>query len=298
MRTIIVNGNDGRRALYSQTIEAYDEKRTVPLDGKFVRFKHDYEIDPHYKPRQLVNFKTNIAIPEIANQVKRVGPDPDFNYDLRAYEYEALSKEWQLWLLEFLRASVDDILPYGAFVRFYQRKPPEYPFASSSTFAEFTAGSLLAYWESIMARHVAMTDDRPPEDWHDEVTGRNPEKPPFSYMCKGFGGMMLKVIGDLGTRWKVAAIDLNKTPPNPYTVFHDMPWLWSWMTEATTSRLPTGSYVVSPFPKAEDKLKVHGLPRTGTPSPLFSLGGYWEVDKKYTVALTPGAAWSPYHPAR
>ena len=92
MRKIVVTLSNGKRALYSQYIKPHDVNLHVPDDGKlYVRFIHDYEKAPHYKPRQLVNFKTDIAIPEIANEVKRVGPDPEFGNELRAYEYLNIS---------------------------------------------------------------------------------------------------------------------------------------------------------------------------------------------------------------
>jgi hypothetical protein len=300
MRQITVRLKNGKRALYKQSIRAYDEGLTTPNDGRiYVRYKHDHEIDPHYKPRQLVAQWGDVAIPEIAIKgIVRRGPDPAQNYEIRDYEYVALPEEWQRFHFDFLRASVDDILPHGEFIRYYKRRPPEYKYESSSTFAEYTAGSMLAYWESVMARHVSHTDDRPPEDWHDYITGRNPDKPPFSYMFKGFGGMMLRVIKDMGTRWRVSAIDVLKPPPNPWEVFHNEPWHWCWDTEVTTAKLPNKTYVVSPFPKAETQLSVHGHGITGTPTPLYSRGGYWDVDKIYTVPLTPGQKYSPYNPPR
>ena len=298
MRRIVVPLADGRKAVYQQVIKPYDVNLTVPDDGNtYIMYLHDHQKPKEYKPRQIVNRWGKGGVPEVANDVIRRGPDPEMNYEIRDYDYVKINREIQVFIRDFFRASLDDILPLGEFVRYYRRLRPEYPFDSSSTFSEFTAGSLLAYWESIMARHVYATDDRPPEDWRDDITGRNSDKDWFSFLFKGFGGMMLRA-HDIGSRWRVDAIDVLQPLPDPWDVFHNKPWLYCWATETTDTRLSNLSYVVSSFSKADAQLSVEGLGRTGVAIPILSRGGYWDIKKEHAVKLVPGSKYSAYNPPR
>jgi hypothetical protein len=265
----------------------------VPNDGyKYVRILHDYETQGY--PRQQ-DWGIKYAIPAIMNSVRRVAPDLSYISEVyrgRAYDYVTLTKEWQFFLLELWRWSVGNSLIYGEHIGTYKNASnPEV------TFDKYTSGSLLEYYTNMIQDARSHTDSESPEvGFCDFVTERNMGKKPYSWLTKTTTGNLLRVKRDMGAFWEVYALDLAKAPPKVSEIeksFH----LLHWATEQGMTKYANGTYSVSAYPQAEYAMKMNGSNlKLGTPIPNTSVGGYYLIEKKHTILLTPGQSWSPYNP--
>ncbi len=267
----------------------------VPDDGyRYVRILHDYETIGY--PRQQ-KWGVKYAIPAIMNNVRRVAPNLSYIPDVyrgKAYDYVTLTKEWQFFLLELFRWSVDNSLVYGEHIGTYKNwSNPDI------TFDKYTSGSLLEYYTNMIQDARSHTDSEPPEvGFCDFVTERNMGKKPYSWLTKTNTGNLLRVKRDLGTYWEVYALDLAKTPP-PISEIENSPHLIHWATEQGMTKFTNGTYSVSSYPQVEYAFKMNGKDiKAGTPIPNTSLGGSYLIEKKHTKILTAGQSWSPYNPVR
>lgn len=267
----------------------------VPDDGyRYVRILHDYETIGY--PRQQ-KWGVKYAIPAIMNNVRRVAPNLSYIPDVyrgKAYDYVTLTKEWQFFLLELFRWSVDNSLVYGEHIGTYKNwSNPDI------TFDKYTSGSLLEYYTNMIQDARSHTDSEPPEvGFCDFVTERNMGKKPYSWLTKTNTGNLLRVKRDLGTYWEVYALDLAKPPP-PVSEIENSPHLIHWATEQGMTKFPNGTYSVSSYPQVEYAFKMNGRNiKAGTPIPNTSLGGSYLIEKKHTKILTAGQSWSPYNPVR
>ena len=267
----------------------------VPDDGyRYVRILHDYETIGY--PRQQ-KWGVKYAIPAIMNNVRRVAPNLSYIPDVyrgKAYDYVTLTKEWQFFLLELFRWSVDNSLVYGEHIGTYKNwSNPDI------IFDKYTSGSLLEYYTNMIQDARSHTDSEPPEvGFCDFVTERNMGKKPYSWLTKTTTGNLLRVKRDLGTYWEVYALDLAKTPPSVSEI-ENSPHLIHWATEQGMTKFTNGTYSVSSYPQAEYAFKMNGKDiKAGTPIPNTSLGGSYLIEKKHTKILTAGQSWSPYNPVR
>lgn len=272
-----------------------DIKMKVPDDGrKYVRILHDYETKGY--PRQK-DWGIKYAIPAIMNNVRRVAPDLPYIpevYRGRGYDYVTLTKEWQFFLLELFRWSVDNSLIYGEHIGTYKN-------ASNPdiVFDKYTSGSLLEYYTNMIQDARSHTDSEPPEvGFCDFVTERNMGKKPYSWLTKTTTGNLLRVKSDKGIYWEVEALDLAKTPPK-ISEIENSPHLLHWATEQGMTKFPNGTYSVSSYPQVEYAFKMNGKNiKAGTPIPNTSIGGSYLIEKKHTKVLAAGQSWSPYNPVR
>lgn len=270
-----------------------DANLTVPDDGyKYVRILHDYETKGY--PRQK-DWGIKYAIPAIMNNVRRIAPNLSYIpevYRGKAYDYVTLTKDWQFFLLELFRWSVDNTLVYGEHIGTYKNQSNP-----DIVFDKYTSGSLLEYYTNMIQDARSHTDSEPPEaGFCDFVTERNMGRKPYSWLTKTTTGNLLRVKKDLGTYWEVYALDLAKSPPS-ISEIENSPHLLHWATEQGMVKFPNETYNVSAYPQAEYAIKMIGKNiKMGTPIPNTSLGGSYLIEKKHTKTLNAGDKWSPYNP--
>lgn len=284
MRSVILSGNN-QRARYIQTIgEAKDVGLTVPDDGHlYVQTMHDFQIFG-----RIVVANEKYAVPAICGDVTRTWYDP-VRKENRAYDYVTLTKEWQFFLLNLWKWSLDDILEWGKWEGTYKNwSNPD------MVFDKYTLGSLLWYYDNMIQDARSHTDaDNVQGGFCDFVTGRNIGAKPYSWLTKSTTGNLLRVKRDLGGEYEVEAIDLSKPPPSIQEIA-DKPWLLHWATE--TGKRIDGSYYVSRFPQARVICRLNGWTQTGTPIPNTSLGGSYRILKRRVRVMKPGQRYSPYIP--
>ena len=126
-------------------------------------------------------------------------------------DYFPIQDHWQRWFYEFWDWASGYRLPKGEFEGTYvnSRNP-------SIIYSKYTAGSKLAVYAGMIMDAKSHTDSDSPETGAgDVVTGRNMTSPkPWVWLCRPTTGALLRVIGRIGSRLKIQAIDLYAPPPD------------------------------------------------------------------------------------
>jgi hypothetical protein len=80
------------------------------------------------------------------------------------------------------------------------------------------------------------------------------------------------------------------------------PWLVNMAVEVTTVELSPldgkKRWRISEFPQLKVAMRYHGLEESGTPYPMWSLGGVNYIHPKFVVGVKNGAPFSWYVPER
>lgn len=278
-----------------------DENLVVPMDGgTYVQLKTDVQVLGH--PRQYDKESGAIdtyAYPAVvyadwgwetkfdyANYEERGGIvdwDIAARHMDRVYDYVQLKSRWQWFFWEFLDEMSGRRLPRGRIEYFYTNPK------NSGLFAYTTPGSLSDVYRSLIEKSRSHSDSYPPESGGtDYVLQRNIALDrPYEFLCRPTTGYVAKVKRVLGTKVELYAIDLLQPCPDPHNL---PPHLYFWATQVNIN----GS--VTRYPQIKEAFKVHGWGPTGTPMPMFSVGGTVKVDKSAVEFLSPGQPWSPYKP--
>lgn len=284
MRSLVLSGN-GQNALYRQTMgKAKEVGLTVPDDGHiYLQTLHDYQIFG-----RIVVASAKYAVPAICGDVLRVWYDP-IRKENRAYDYVPMNRDWQYFMLNLWRWSMDDILPLGEWEGQYANKNNP-----DMIFDKYTEGSLLWYYDNMIQDARSHTDsDNVQGGFCDYVTGRNLGARPWAWLTKSTTGNLLRVKRDLGNYYEVEALDLSQPPPKIEDIV-DKPWLLHWATE--TGKRIDGSHYVTRFPQARIICRLNGWNQTGTPIPNTSLGGSYKILKRRVKVMNSGQKYSPYIP--
>lgn len=272
----------------------------VPETGNFVRVLHDQELGGYienenydFRPRQLAwNLRTRDAVPE--NRKTR----PYHNG--RAYDYVQVPEPHQWFLWNLLDHYSGKQLPTGKIegTRDVVIK------GENITLSLFTEGSLTYAYGDLIQIARDFTDARPVEiGRRDRPTGRFLDQPKtWEWRCIVHGGSLLKLTGRNRNGYlEFEAIDLLKPPPTMAEV-EAKPWLINWAVEVTVNELPPLNgkkrWTVSEFPQLKVPLKFHGYEISGTPYPVWSLGGVNYIHPKFVTPAQNGSTWSPYVPEK
>lgn len=251
-----------------------DAGMVVPNDGHtYVRVRH--EIDLLGRTRHADN-GANDPMPAVANTAWGIWTVNNGN------TYHEMREAWQWFFYHFWDAMSGGLLPVGKHEGQY--KNPKNP---RITYDIYTAGSKLALYAGMIADAVAFTDASSPETGaRDYVTGRNPSAKVWSWL-KGrpTTGAILRVKARRGTKLQIACLDLDRDPPDPYGLEF---WQYFYCTQVHIDGR------VTRFPQMKNAFAVHGWEPVGTPAPLASPGGYFEIDRNACVELRPGEVWQPY----
>lgn len=284
MRQVTLSGG-GQTARYVQAMgKAKDVGLTVPDDGSlYVQTLHDYQIFG-----RIVVATAKYAVPAICGDVVRTWYDPT-RKETRAYDFVPMTRDWQYWMLNLWRWSMDDILPMGVWEGTYKNASNP-----DMIFDKYTLGSLLWYYDQMIQDARSHTDgDNVQGGFCDFVTGRNMGARPWGWLTKSTTGNLLKVKRDLGTYYEVEALDFSQPLP-PIEEIADKPWLLHWATE--TGKRIDGSFYVTRFPQARSICRMNGWKQTGTPIPNSSLGGSYKILKRRVRVMKGGQSYSPYIP--
>lgn len=282
-------------------LKARDVGLTAPRDGyRYVQTLHDYEYNDgkeyQNKPRQIA-WHAMYDIPAQNNEVRLQAPNDiriPLEYRGRTYDYVRTWPEWQWWMFELYRASVLGPIPMGEFVKSYPDPNPKRPYIIS----EYTEGSALWLYADMMRVARQWTDAEPIEEgFSDDVTGRNPGKKAYRYLCKTNLGNIYRVLSEDPIWWTVEAIDLLNPLPDIQDVL-TKPWLIHWATNQGVDQLPNKTYKVSRFPQVNRVSELNGYPDSGTVCPVLSWGGTIKMLKARTRILQSGQRYSPYNPAK
>lgn len=277
-----------RTAEYRQAIteaRRKDINLTVPDDGyRYVQFKHDWEVMDGATRQANTNVK--YAFPAIVRRDWGLITQ----YQGVTYDYVSFPREWQFFLHELFRWSVDDKIPVGKIEYFYN-KPNNF-----REFAYATPNSLTWYYVNMIEAHRAWTESASTEaGFCDFVTSRNLGAKPYEFLLRPTTGNIARVLRDMGSEWELEALDITKPPP-PMAEVTGKNYLTHWATEITTNKLPDGRYVVSNFPQCETVSEAYDLPYRGTPYPFISMGGTIRIKKYGVRLLEAGKRYSPYVP--
>ena len=282
-------------------LKARDVDLRVPDDGyRYVQTLHDFEYNDgdqyQNKPRQIA-WNAPYDIPAQNNEVLLKASNDlrvPIEYRGRTYDYVRTWPAWQWWMFELYRASVLGSIPIGSFISSFPDPNPKRPYI----YSRYTEGSALWLYANLMEVARQWTDAEPIEEgFYDAVTGRNPGKPVYKYLCKTNLGNIHRIFGEDSIWWTVEAIDLLKSLSNIYDVL-SKPWLIHWATNQGVDQLPNGTYKVSRFPQVNRVSELNGYPDSGTPHPVLSWGGTIKVLKARTRILKGGQFYSPYNPAK
>jgi hypothetical protein len=199
-------------------------------------------------------------------------------------DYVPVPDEWQRFFLEFWNGMTGFRLPMGQWIGQHTEKNNP-----GLIFDDYTPGSLLSLYAGMIRDAKSHTDSASPETGaRDVVTGRNLSNPkPWAWLCRPCTGALLRVLEVSGTKLKIEAMDLWKSPPNPYNL---PPYLYYYGTQVDINGR------VTRYPDAKNAFAVWGWEPIGTAMPLVSPGGYFWIRKNATVTLTPGQLWKPYYP--
>lgn len=278
MRTLILDSSEYKQAI----LTAKDVNLRVPDDGyTYVQTMHDFQIFG-----RIVVSNAPYAVPAICGDVVRTWYDPAKGEN-RAYDYVPLNRDWQYFLLDLWRWSMDDILPFGQWEGTYTNwSNPD------MVFDKYTDNSLLWLYDNMIQDARSHTDgDNVQGGFCDYVTGRNIGARPYAWLTKSTTGNLLRVLRDLGTYYEVEALDLSKSPP-PISELAQKPWLLHWATE--TGKRANGTFFVSRYPQVRVICKANGWTESGTPIPNTSLGGSYKIMKRRVRVMQPNQSYTPY----
>jgi hypothetical protein len=231
-----------RQAEYATKFIPRDVNLTVPT-GMYARVLHDWELaEFDYKPRQMVAGYKKIPVPSTRMMWGRNPADG------RIYDFIPFPKEWQFWLWDLLKYTLDNRAPVGKIEYFYNEGEPDIPVAPHPyAFAKCTEGSLTWAYVNLIQDHRSFTDTQAPENGRaDYVTGRNLSAKPHSWKCLTTTGNIVKIIGSDGIYYKIEALDVTKPPPPVESVMGTH--LIHWATEQSLVQIGA-RWVVARYPQ-------------------------------------------------
>lgn len=283
----------------------------VPTDGnKYIMIKHDWDVLGDV--RQYYNGTgVKYPFPAVVNRswglLTNFTFDPnkyDFiypedraiidKYNTRTYDYVRMTDRWQKWMYDFWKHFTYGKIPEGKIESYYNN-----PNNNVGLFAKATEGSVMWVYVNMIEDARSHTDSYSPEAGARDVpTNRNMQNQRgWEWLFRPTTGHLGKVVNEDAAYYTLEAIDILKPCPDIRTI-ENSPHLYSWATEVTTTKISHKplKYVVSNYPQIEVAFRKQGLPKTGTPIPLLSLGGTIKIKKSSCLELKNGARWSPYVP--
>lgn len=299
----------------------HDVGERVPTWGTWGQLLTDDQI--WGKPRQILEGKVEkFDFPQVVNKksyngkagwdVRRRDPFHDGAPNFLGREYSFISMpDWCYRLIfDGIKWAANNRLEEGRVVRWIEKRgisatgrvsltPPVRQEGDGGWYAvvEPQASYLWAYNELVGDgkaltdagnREFGMADPIIP-DWN--AGAKN-----YEWLVAPFGGNVVEIVEQYGGWTGIGVIDVNGRP-----------WTWdevldkrryTWTNTITRTKLPNGRYATDDFPSVSEALKPLGLPRVGTPIPLFGRGDRIWVRRESVTVLEPGAPVSSYYPAK
>jgi len=260
----------------SKSFKRLDIGIRVPDDGnRYVMVRHEWEL---FGTTRHAGSNRTDPRPAVANAQWGIETLAKKNGD-----YYPIEDRWQRWFCSFWDWASGYLLPHGEWVgRHKEKNNPDL------VFDDYTPGSLLSLYAGMIRDAKSHTDSHSPETGaRDVVTGRNINaKNPWAWLCRPTTGALLKVIGENGTKLKIEAINLNAPEPNIENIqLHQFYFGTQVSVNGTVTR----------YPDVKNAFAVHGIDPAGTAMPLVAPSGYFLIDKKACMPLSPNQLWLPYY---
>lgn len=314
MKTVVSITLEKKSLPSSDRFIVHDAEETVPLTGEWYRIGNDDEVIG--APRQILNgLNDRFDFPQVVN-------DADYNgktyglrrrypsFDSPEYDYVTMPDWCYHLIMDGIKWAANYRLEDGRVIKWVEKKgnrptgresinPPIYQEGDGGWFPIIgpKSSNLWAYQE-FSGDGKAVTDGRPKEYGLRDplISGWNEGKPNYGWLCAPFGGAIVCKTQDRGQYLGYRVIDI-----------HGRPWTWDevlrehlycWATSISRTRLPNKRYVSDDFPCVSEALKPLGLPRVGTPLPLFGRGEVMWILKSSCKPVVAGQKISAYYPSK
>ena len=250
----------------------------IPVpDGDFVMAQHEF---PLFGKTRHEGAQPNQRDPRPAVVNAKWGIE---TLAKRNGDYYPISNDWQRWFYKFWDWASGYRLRIGEKIGTHVN--PRNP---NVVYTDYTPGSLLSLYAGMIMDAKSHTDSASPEvGARDVVTARNlTASKTWEWLCRPCTGALLKVIERSGTKLKIEAIDLLKSPPDVNAL---KPWQYYFGTQVHDDGR------VTRYPDVANAFRLNGYTEAGTAMPLVAPGGYFYIDRAACVELQPGQTWKPYY---
>jgi hypothetical protein len=288
-----------------------DEDLTVPVEGEFIRMKHDWQTAVcNYKPRQLdPDFEQhNLAMPAAV---------PEWSCQ-KFGDFIEVQVSWQQRIYELFRYAVGPIPADGEVEYWYIEDPNHHhqyitvPAGTLHAYPHYPIWTLRGAYMDFISDHRAMSDshayDTQGKWFRDDIIHVNPENTKYwSIKCLTFTGNIFHKIPKTpddpkGNLTAIETLDWCKPAPPLDWILENKPYLIQWCTEQSVYELPpvngVRSWRVARFPQLKLVCRHYGLPEVGTPMFAVGCGGRNTLENDWIEPVTNKAAYSPYVPIK